>query len=47
MLDRLKQMKFKIAPKINLLRAEAFVNETKHYETLIGTEIEVPPQEAE
>jgi serine/threonine protein kinase len=40
-LDRLKQMKFKIAPNVNSLRVQAFVNEIEHYETLLGTKVEV------
>jgi serine/threonine protein kinase len=40
-LDKLKQMKFKIAPKVNSSRVQAFVSEIEHYETLLGTGVEV------
>jgi serine/threonine protein kinase len=43
-LDRLKQMKFKIAPKVNSSRVQAFVSEIEHYETLLGTEVEATSQ---
>jgi serine/threonine protein kinase len=43
-LDRLKQMKFKIAPKVDSSRVEAFVSEIEHYETLLGTEVEASSQ---
>jgi serine/threonine protein kinase len=43
-LDRLKQMKFKIAPKVDSSRVQKFVSEIEHYETLLGTEVEATSQ---
>jgi hypothetical protein len=39
-LDTLKQMKFKIAPKVDSSRVEMFVSEIEQCETLLGTEVE-------
>jgi hypothetical protein len=46
-LDRLKHMKFKIAPEVHSSRVQAFVSEIEHYETSLGTEVEAISQEME
>jgi hypothetical protein len=43
-LDRLKQMKFKISPKVNSPRVQAFVSEIEYYETFLGTKVEATLQ---